>query len=126
MQKATPKALEKQSSGIVTFAFLAAYSGKKSNKISLDAFRDIPLPNWTLKYTGFMKNKWFKKRFRRFSLTHGYNASYTINQFRTNLDYNAANPNIAYEFQANENTLDQSGNYKSRNPIQQHQFGRTI
>jgi cell surface protein SprA len=108
-----PEGFGKNSQAVLLPAFLAAYSGKKSNQISLDAFRDIPLPNWTLKYTGFMKNKWFKKHFRRFSLTHGYNASYTINQFRTNLDYNAANPNIAYEFQGNENTLDQSGNYKA-------------
>ena len=108
-----PEGFGKNSQAVLLPAFLAAYSGKKSNKISLDAFRDIPIPNWTLKYTGFMKNKWFKKRFRRFSLTHGYNASYTINQFRTNLDYNAADSNIDYVSQ-NANTLDQSGNYKTQ------------
>jgi cell surface protein SprA len=107
-----PQGFGKNSQAVLLPAFLAAYSGKKSNKISLDAIRDIPIPNWTLKYTGFMKNKWFKKRFRRFSLTHGYNASYTINQFRTNLDYNAANPNLDYVLQ-DDNTLDQSGNYKA-------------
>ena len=80
-----PEGFGKNSQAVLLPAFLAAYSGKKSNKISLDAFRDIPIPNWTLKYTGFMKMKWFKKRFKRFSITHGYNASYTINQFRTNL-----------------------------------------
>ena len=106
-----PEGFGKNSQAVLLPAFLAAYSGKKSNKISLNAFRDIPLPNWTLKYTGFMKNKWFKKRFRRFSLTHGYNASYTINQFRTNLDYRAADPNVAYGDQSNE-TKDQSDNYK--------------
>ena len=108
-----PEGFGKNSQAVLLPAFLAAYSGGKSNKISLDAIRDIPLPNWTLKYTGFMKNKWFKKHFRRFSLTHGYNASYTINQFRTNLDYKAANPNIDYLLQADQNTLDQSGNYKA-------------
>ncbi len=107
-----PEGFGKNSQAVLLPAFLAAYSGKKSNKISLDAFRDIPIPNWTLKYTGLMKNKWFKKRFRRFSLTHGYNASYTINQFRTNLDYKAANPNIDYMLQKDANTLDQSDNYK--------------
>ena len=106
-----PEGFGKNSQAVLLPAFLAAYSGKKSSKISLNAFRDIPLPNWTLKYTGFMKNKWFKKRFRRFSLTHGYNASYTINQFRTNLDYKAADPNVAYGDQSNE-TKDQSDNYK--------------
>jgi len=107
-----PEGFGKNSQAVLLPSFLAAYSGNKSNKISLDAIRDIPLPNWTLKYTGFMKNKWFKKRFRRFSLTHGYNASYTINQFRTNLDYNAADSNLDYGNQ-NDNTKDQSGNYKA-------------
>ena len=109
-----PEGFGKNSQAVLLPSFLAAYSGKKSNKISLNAFRDIPLPNWTLKYTGFMKNKWFKKRFRRFSLTHGYNASYTINQFRTNLDYkdNKPIPNLDYASQ-DPNTLDQSDNYKA-------------
>ena len=60
-----------------------------------------------------MRNKWFKKHFRRFSLTHNYRASYTVNQFRTNLDYQAADPNIDYDEQ-DPNSLDQSGNFKSR------------
>jgi cell surface protein SprA len=107
-----PQGFGKNSQAVLLPSFLAAYSGQKSNKISLKAFRDIPIPNWTLKYTGFMKNKWFKKRFKRFSLTHGYNASYTINQFRTNLDYVAADPTLDYAAQALE-TKDQSGNYKA-------------
>ena len=106
-----PLGFGKNSQSVLLPAFLSAYSGKKANKISLDAFRDIPIPNWTLKYTGFMKNKWFKKRFKRFSITHGYRSSYTINQFRTNLDYKAADPNLDYASQ-NSNVLDQSGNFK--------------
>ena len=108
-----PEGFGKNSQAVLLPSFLAAYSGKKSNKVSLDAFRDIPIPNWTLKYTGLMRNKWFKKRFKRFSLTHGYNASYTINQFRTNLDYVAADPNIEYASQALD-TKDQSGNFKAQ------------
>ena len=64
-----PEGFGKNSQAVLLPSFLAAYSGKKSSKISLDAFRDIPIPNWTLKYTGLMRNKWFKKRFKRFSLT---------------------------------------------------------
>ena len=107
-----PEGFGKNSQAVLLPSFLAAYSGEKSNKISLDAFRDIPIPNWTLKYTGLMRNKWFKKRFKRFSLTHGYNASYTINQFRTNLDYVGADPNLDYASQTLD-TKDQSGNFKA-------------
>ena len=67
-------------------AFFAAYTGQDENRVNLDAFRDIPIPNWNLKYTGLMKNKWFKKKFKRFSVSHGYRAAYSINSFQTNLE----------------------------------------
>ena len=50
-----------------------------------------------------MKFNWFKKRFKRFSVTHGYRATYTVNQFNTNLDYDPNNPQA----------LDQGGNFKN-------------
>ena len=59
-----------------------------------DTFRDIPIPNWNIKYTGLMKNKWFQKQFKRFSLSHGYRSAYTINSFQTNLErYQLVNDN---------------------------------
>jgi len=67
-------------------AFFAAYTGKDAENVNLNAFRDIPIPNWNIKYTGLMKNKWFKKKFKRFSLSHGYRASYSINSFQSNLE----------------------------------------
>ncbi|QBA63307.1 cell surface protein SprA [Muriicola soli] len=67
-------------------AFFAAYTGQDVNRVNLDAFRDIPIPNWNIKYTGLMRNKWFKKKFKRFSLSHGYRAAYSINNFQTNLE----------------------------------------
>jgi len=67
-------------------AFFAAYTGQNVDRVNLDAFRSIPVPNWNIKYTGLMKNKWFKKKFKRFSLQHGYRAAYSINSFQTNLE----------------------------------------
>jgi len=67
-------------------AFFAAYTGQDVNRVNLDAFRDIPIPNWNVKYTGLMRNKWFKSKFKRFSLSHGYRAAYSINSFQTNLE----------------------------------------
>ncbi|MBT8205792.1 MAG: cell surface protein SprA [Eudoraea sp.] len=67
-------------------AFFAAYSGQDVNRVNLDAFRQIPIPNWNIKYTGLMRNKWFRKKFKRFSLSHGYRAAYSINNFQTNLE----------------------------------------
>ena len=67
-------------------AFFAAYTGQSADRVNLDVFRQIPIPNWNIKYTGLMRNKWFKKQFQRFSLSHGYRAAYSINSFQTNLE----------------------------------------
>ncbi len=85
-------------------AFLSAYKGTDASKENTGVFRDIPIPNWDLKYTGLMKMKWFKKHFKRFSIQHGYRSGYTVNQFQTNLDYDDNNPE----------DVDQSGNFKSQ------------
>ncbi|WP_445385925.1 T9SS outer membrane translocon Sov/SprA [Robiginitalea sp. IMCC44478] len=76
----------KTSQDVLLPAFFAAYTGQSADRVNLDAFRDIPIPNWNIKYTGLMKNKWFKKKFKRFSLSHGYRAAYSINSFQTNLE----------------------------------------
>ena len=76
-------------------AFMAAYSGTSPDKVNTGLFRDIPIPNWTLRYSGLMKKKWFKKNFSTFVISHGYRSSYTVSSFTNNLQYsgNAANPN---------------------------------
>ena len=108
-----PLGFGKNSQSVLLPSFLSAYSGVNENKVSLGAFRDIPIPNWTIKYSGFMKMKWFRDKFKRFSLSHGYNSMYTINQFRTNLDYVEPDFNIEYSMQES-NVFDQSNNYKNK------------
>lgn len=92
-----PIGFGKNNQAVLIPSFLAAYTGlglgdhqggEASKGISLDAFRNIPLPNWTIKYSGLMRYGFFKERFKRFSIQHAYRASYTINSFRSNLDYN--------------------------------------
>ncbi|MGB0949291.1 MAG: cell surface protein SprA, partial [Marinirhabdus sp.] len=99
-----PVGFGKTSQDVLLPAFLAAYKGSDVNNEDTGILRDIPLPNWDLKYTGLMKLKWFKKHFKRFSVQHGYRSLYSVSQFQTNLDFNANNPN----------ELDQAGNFKSR------------
>lgn len=121
-----PLGFGKTSQRVLLPAFLSAYKGRSADKVSLSAFRDIPIPNWQLKYTGFMNFKWFQKRFKRFSLTHGYRSSYTINQFRANLDLpsdfeeGGLKPGEPFENQITtgpNSVLDQSGNFKNRSII---------
>jgi cell surface protein SprA len=108
-----PKGFGKNSQAVLLPSFLAAYTGLVGDKIgqsasgvSLSAFRDFPIPNWTAKYSGLMKYTFFKEKFKRFSLQHSYRASYTINSFRSNLDYNL-----------NPNGLDAGGNFLNKTII---------
>ncbi len=89
----------KNSQQVLLPSFLAAYSGKDVSKQSTRVFKDVPLPNWTIKYTGLMRYKWFKDTFKRFSLQHGYRASYNVNAFRSNL--NAAPVDVNGNFYSN-------------------------
>jgi len=81
-----PERYGKTQQDVLLPAFFAAYTGQDVERVNMDAFRDIPIPNWNLKYTGLMKNRWFKKKFKRFSLSHGYRAAYSVNSFQTNLE----------------------------------------
>jgi len=81
-----PERYGKTQQEVLLPAFFAAYTGQDVNRVNLDAFREIPIPNWNIKYTGLMKLKSFKKKFKRFSLSHGYRAAYSINAFQTNLE----------------------------------------
>ncbi|MDT0643366.1 cell surface protein SprA [Zunongwangia sp. F363] len=86
-----PLGIGKTNQAVLLPAFLAAYSGADAGDVDLGAFRSFPLPNWAIKYTGLMRLEWFRDTFRRFSMSHGYQADYTINQFQTNLDYDPDN-----------------------------------
>lgn len=81
-----PVGFGKNSQRVLLPAFVSAYSGIKTSTVNTGLFRNFPLPNWTIKYTGLMKLDWFKDNFKRFSLQHGYRSSYSVNAFRSNLN----------------------------------------
>lgn len=83
-----PLGFGKNQQEVLASSFMAAYLGADAGSINTSPFRNIPLPNWNVKYTGLMRLKFMKDLFRRFSIEHGYRSSYTINAFRSNLMYN--------------------------------------
>src|SRR5690606_14537382 len=101
-----PVGYGKNSQAVLLPAFLSAYTNENPSKSSTGIFRNIPLPNWNLKYTGLMKLGWFKDNFRRFSLQHGYRAGYTLGSYSTN-----------YEYVSSPNALNQFGNYPVENIV---------
>lgn len=87
-----PIGFSKSNQAVLLPSFMAAYTGADAEKSSTGIFKSFPIPNWTVKYNGLMRYKYFKDHFKRFSLQHNYRASYTISQFRSNFDY-LENPN---------------------------------
>ncbi|MFY9243391.1 MAG: cell surface protein SprA [Polaribacter sp.] len=86
---ADPTGFGENSQQVLLPAFIAAYSGKDPNTVNTGLFRNIPIPNWTIRYNGLMKFNWFKKNFSTFIVSHGYRSSYTISSFTNNLQYNS-------------------------------------
>jgi cell surface protein SprA len=82
-----PIGYTKSNQAVLLPSFLAAYSGSNASSSSTGIFRNFPLPNWSIKYNGLMRYRYFKENFKRFSLQHNYRASYTINQYRSNFKY---------------------------------------
>lgn len=101
-----PIGFGRNSQDVLLQAFLTAYTGSDASSSNLKVFKDTPLPNWNLKYTGLMRLDWFKERFVRFSIQHAYSSNFTINQFQSNLEYNRQDP-------FSISNLDQNGNYNS-------------
>ena len=95
-----PKGYGKNNQAVLLPAFMAAYSGGDASSTSLGIFKSFPIPNWSIKYNGLMRYAFFKKNFKRFSLQQNYRASYTINAFRSN-----------FEFDKTPGGVDASGNF---------------
>lgn len=98
-----PLGYGKNNQAVLLPAFLAAYSGSNASDVSLGIFRSFPIPNWAVKYNGLMRYSFFKENFKRFSMQHGYRASYTINAFRSN-----------FEYDKDPEGVDASGNYLNK------------
>ncbi|MFZ5999028.1 MAG: cell surface protein SprA, partial [Bacteroidota bacterium] len=88
---------EKQSQDVLIPAFLAAYSGKDVNTISLSPFPQIPVPNWRMDYNGLTKLGPFKELFQSVTLSHAYSSSYQVTNFTNSLEYPNVGLNIPLE-----------------------------
>ncbi|NCC99564.1 MAG: cell surface protein SprA [Bacteroidia bacterium] len=64
-------------------AFLAAYSGRDPNKVSLSSIPSFWsfLPNWQITFDGLSRIPWIKEHFRSVNLTHAYNCKYQMGSF---------------------------------------------
>ncbi len=64
-------------------AFLAAYSGSKPEKITLEPFPGLSsmLPNWRVTYDGLLRIPALKNRFKALTLSHSYQCTYNVGSY---------------------------------------------
>ena len=93
-----PKGYGRYAQDVILPAFLAAYTGKDPNSITLikqenpniksNPFSGIkPLPNWRVTYTGLTKIPSVAEVFSNITLSHGYNSTLSMNSFNSALLY---------------------------------------
>jgi cell surface protein SprA len=91
-------------------AFRAAYTGQSPSKVSLGNFWNLPLPNWTIRYSGFSHSELFKRYFRTGSIEHSYSSIYSVNAYNWNDEF--MSDHYGYSWVRN-----QLGDYIPRNNI---------
>ena len=64
-------------------AFIAAYTGRDVNAVSLNPFMSLlqSLPNWSVTFDGLGKLPWMKDHFKSINLTHAYTCKYAIGSY---------------------------------------------
>ena len=92
-----PKGYNSSSMDVLLYSFVAAYTGKDPNTISLNPFPRIPLPNWTLTFNGLTNIPAISNLFKTVSISHSYKSNYAINSWASNVYYNENNTVQTYE-----------------------------
>lgn len=77
--------VNKYSSDVMIPAFLAAYTGGKPEKHSLDIFPSMlkMLPNWSFSYKGLSNLPWVRDHFKSVVLTHAYKSVYSVGSYNS-------------------------------------------
>ena len=91
-----PYGYTSNSQEVLTYAFLAAYSGKSPSKVSFGLFQKVALPNWTINFTGLTKIPALKKYFKTITLSHAYKSTFSISAWSNDINYDASNDMAVY------------------------------
>ena len=84
-------------SEVLLYSFLAAYQGKSPSRQKLTPFSSIPIPNWSLNYTGLISIPFIKRYFSSFTVSHRYKSTLSLNGYANNLSYRQGNVDLNME-----------------------------
>jgi cell surface protein SprA len=77
----------KNAQEVVVNAFIAAYTGRSSEKMRLSTYPKIPLPSWQLSYNGLSKLTFLEDWVSLVTLNHGYRNQYSISGYNAVMRY---------------------------------------
>ncbi|HRK52897.1 MAG TPA: cell surface protein SprA [Cyclobacteriaceae bacterium] len=93
----TGQGYESKSQDVLIPAFIAAYTGKSTDHVSLSPFPNIPIPGWRVDYSGLSKLEPFKDLFQSITLNHAYSSNYSVLNYNTSLNYQGGDFDIPIE-----------------------------
>ena len=90
--------VNQSSSDVLIPAFIAAYTGKDPNSVTLSPFPSLKqiLPNWRVTYDGLVKIGNLKKIFRSLTLTHAYQCTYNVGSFSSFLNWQSVDGDYGF------------------------------
>ncbi|MBR1798953.1 MAG: cell surface protein SprA [Bacteroidales bacterium] len=102
-----PAGYSPNSQTVLLTSFLATYLGHDAGTSSFSPFMRMPLPNWSVNYTGLNKVQFLKKWFTNIALSHRYSSNYTIGNYYTDAALSATN---GYDY-GSESITNATGDY---------------
>lgn len=79
-------------------AFLAAYTNRDPDRITIDPFPSLLhiMPNWRLTYEGLSNIEFLKSFIRSITINHQYRSSYDVAGYSSNLEYEPDEDGFSY------------------------------
>ncbi len=82
-----PEGYGPTSQNVLLPSFIAAYSNKSPENVTLEPFPTIPLPNWRISYSGLSKIPFLQSIFKSVTVNHSYRSTYNVGSFTSNVNY---------------------------------------
>ena len=92
-------------------AFLSSYTGSGVTDRSVNPFKSLPLPNWSVNYNGLTKMPFMKDKVKNFVIRHGYSSTVSMAGVQSNL-------NSTVDANGNLNARDLNDNFIAGNNVQ--------
>ena len=97
------------SSEVLIPSFIAAYTKKDPEKVTLDIFPSYlsMMPNWRINFDGLSRFELVQRAFRSVNIAHQYRSSYIVGSYTTNLYFDDAEDGISRIRDLNANFIPQ-------------------